>query len=87
MLKKMAIASLTLATLMVGPSQAFGQWQQACETKYLTRMYSDATHTVQVGYIWGRCEYPHIRYFLEGQYTSFQTDEPDGECGCDGSPF
>ncbi len=81
MLKKMVIASLTLATLMVGPSQAFAQIG-GCQPKYLTRMYSDSTHQVQVGYIWGRCEYPYIRYFLEGEYTYFQTEEQDGDCGC-----
>jgi hypothetical protein len=81
MLKKIVMASLTLATLMVGPSQAFGQ-MGGCQPKYLTRMFSDATYQVQVGYISGQCAYPHIRYYLVGEYTMFQTEEQDGDCGC-----
>ena len=81
MFKKTVAFSLALGTLMVGPSQAFAQ-MGGCQPKYLTRMYSDATYQVQVGYIWGQCEYPHIRYYLEGTYTNYQTQEQDGDCGC-----
>lgn len=78
MLKRIAISSLVLATLLSAPTQH----AMACETIYLTRMYSDATYTVQVGYISGYCSYPYIRYVLTGTYTYYQTDEPAGTCNC-----
>ena len=81
MLKRIAIISVTLASMMVGPSQAVAQWGE-CENIYLTRMYSDATHTVQVGYISGYCAYPYIQYVLTGTYTYFQTEEVMGTCNC-----
>jgi hypothetical protein len=80
MFKKAAIASLALTTLLVGPTQAVAQ--PTCQQMWLTRMYSDASHTVQVGYIAGVCQNPYIQYYLYGTYTYFQTEEPDGTCGC-----
>jgi hypothetical protein len=81
MFKKIALTSLALATLVAGPAQqAFAQ--PTCQTMYLTRIYSDATLTVQVGYIAGVCQNPYIQYYLYGTYTYFQTEEPDGTCGC-----
>jgi hypothetical protein len=80
--KRIAIASLALATMLIGPTQQASAQIGGCQNKYLTRMFSDATHTVQVGYIWGICSYPYIQYYLEGTYTYFQTEEVDGTCGC-----
>jgi hypothetical protein len=77
-LKRIAISVLALATLLSGSTRQAA----ACETIYLTRMYSDATYTVQVGYISGYCAVPHIRYVLTGTYTYYQTDEPIDTCGC-----
>lgn len=82
MFKRVVASSLALAALLVGPSQPVFAQIGGCQNKYLTRMYSDATHTVQVGYISGICAYPYILYTLYGTYTYFQTDEVDGDCGC-----
>lgn len=81
MLNRIVLPLVTVATLAVGDSQAFAQ-QGGCQNIYLTRMYSDATYTVQVGYIDGYCAYPHIRYELVGTYTDYQTEEVSGTCGC-----
>jgi hypothetical protein len=80
MFKRIAMSSLALATMLIGPSQP--AFAQECQNMYLTRMYSDATHTVQVGYIAGICAYPNPQYTLYGTYTQFQTEEFDGTCGC-----
>lgn len=81
MLKRIAISSLALATMLIGPTQQAAA-QPECQIIYLTRMWSDATHTVQVGYISGICAAPYIQYTLTGTYTNFQTEEADGTCGC-----
>ena len=78
MLKRIAIALAVVVTLLSGPTRPAA----ACETIYLTRMYSDDTYTVQVGYISGYCAYPHIRYTLTGTYTYYQTHEAVDTCNC-----
>jgi hypothetical protein len=80
MLKRMMITSLALASMLVGPGQPASA-QSTCTDLVLTRIYSDATHTEQVGYIYGECSYPYIRYYLVGTYTYFQADEVVGQCG------
>ena len=82
MLKRFAISLVALATMLIGPTQQAAAQIGGCQNLYLTHMYSDATHSVEVGYIWGYCSYPYIRYFLEGTYTYFQVDEVVGTCGC-----
>jgi hypothetical protein len=76
-LKRIAMSLLAL-TLLSGPTQPAA----ACETIYLTRIYSDDTYTVQVGYISGRCAYPQIQYVLTGTFTYYQTHEAVDTCGC-----
>lgn len=80
MFKRMATIALTLTTMLVGPSLPASA-QTTCTDLVLTHMYSDATHTTQVGYIYGECSYPVIRYYLVGTYTYFQVDEVVGQCG------
>lgn len=82
MLKRIAISSLALATMLIGPVQQATAQPLECQNMYLTRMWSDATHTVQVGYISGRCAYPYILYTLYGTYTNFQTEEVEDTCFC-----
>ncbi len=82
MLKRLAISSLALATMLIGPTQQAAAQIGGCQNIYLTRMYSDATYTVQVGYISGYCAYPYIQYVLTGTYTYYQTEEVSGTCGC-----
>ena len=77
MFKRIAIFSLTMAAMLVGPSPASAQGTPL----YRTHMYSDATHTVEVGYIWGQCTGIGIQYHLVGTYTYFQEDELVGYCG------
>ncbi|MEA3014941.1 MAG: hypothetical protein QOD42_3486 [Sphingomonadales bacterium] len=79
MLKRIAIFSVTLATLLVGPTQAVAQ--PSCFELILTRTYSDATHQVQVGYIYGECTGNGANYHLVGTFTYFQEDEVVGYCG------
>ena len=82
MLKRIAISSLAVATMLIGPTQQAVAQIGGCQNIYMTRMWSDATHTVQVGYIDGMCAYPYIQYTLFGTYTYFQTEEVSGTCGC-----
>ena len=80
MRKKIAVLSLTLAAMLAGPSQAIAQTE--CQVTYDVRFYSDATHTVQVGYLTHTCTALYVLYTLHGTYTNFQTEEPDGTCYC-----
>jgi hypothetical protein len=77
MLKRIAISSLALAAMLVGPTQPAA----ASIPIYRTAMYSDATHTVEVGYIWGECSWMGVQYHLVGTYTYFQEDTIMGYCG------
>ena len=79
MFKRVGIISAALATMLVGSSQAGAQWGGT--PLYLTHIYSDATHQVEVGYIWGECTGIGIQYHLVGTYTYFQEDELVGYCG------
>jgi hypothetical protein len=78
MFKRIAIFAATLATMLVGPTQAVAQ---TCVEVVLTRTYSDATHQVQVGYIYGTCTGNGVTYHLVGTFTYFQEDEVVGYCG------
>jgi len=82
MFKRIGIIALTLASLLAGPSTAMAQAPCECIDIVMTRMYSDATHTVQVGYISGYCSWNGVQYQLFGTYTYFQVDEVIGSCGC-----
>lgn len=75
MFKRIAISSLALVTLLAGAPPA------SADPIYRTAMYSDATHTVEVGFIWGECTFFGIQYHLVGTYTFFQEDTIMGYCG------
>jgi hypothetical protein len=81
-LKKLAITSIGLATMLIGPAQQALAQHLECQNLYLTHMYSDASHTVEVGFISGICAYPYPLYTLHGTYTYYQEDELAGTCGC-----
>lgn len=74
MRKQIAILALSLVGLSGLSSQAGAQ--QSGTPVYTTYMYSDATHTEQVGVITGRCSYRgDVQYTLHGTYTMHQVDE------------
>jgi len=81
MLRRIAISSLALATMVIGPAQQAAA-QTECQVTYDVRFYSDATHQVQVGYLTHDCTALYVLYTLHGTYTNFQTEEPDGTCYC-----
>jgi hypothetical protein len=64
------IAALGVATLAAGPAQADYR-----EAAYVTTMYSDASHTQEVGHIYPECGYNYVQYHLEGTYTYYQENE------------
>jgi hypothetical protein len=80
MLKRITVLSVTLAAMLAGPSQAIAQ--PTCEVTYDVRFYTDASHTVQVGYLTHNCTYSYVLYTLHGTHTYFSTEEPDGSCNC-----
>ncbi|HEY1605511.1 MAG TPA: hypothetical protein VGF77_07915 [Allosphingosinicella sp.] len=47
---------------------------------YVTHMYSDASHTTEVGEILPECTANGVQYHLVGTYTYFQVDEYIGDC-------
>ncbi|NMO18493.1 hypothetical protein HPC49_24330 [Pyxidicoccus fallax] len=79
MVKRVKVLSLALATMFLGASQAGAQ--QSGEPAYRTIMYSDATYTTEVGYIYPECTLRGVQYHLVGTYTYFQVDEFVGICG------
>ena len=56
------------------------------ETIYLVHMYTDASHTQEVGYLSGQCMYApglggyYVQYTQHGTYTYYTYDEPVGSC-------
>ena len=81
MLKRIAISLLALVTMVIGPAQQAAA-QPECQPTYDVRFYSDASHTVQVGYLTHVCTSQYILYTLHGTYTQFETEEQDGTCYC-----
>lgn len=77
MRKDLGIISLVVATMVVGPSPAIAQ---TSEPMYVTHMYSDASHTTEVGEITPECTGNGVQYSLSGTYTYFQVDEYAGDC-------
>jgi hypothetical protein len=77
MMKRLGMISLAVAAGFSAPSPAFAQ---SGDPIYRTHMYSDATETQEVGYIWGQCTSRGIQYHLVGTYTYFQEDELVGYC-------
>lgn len=77
MLKRIGMASLVVASFLIGPSAAFAQ---TSEPMYVTHMYSDASHTTEVGEITPQCTSRGVQYTLSGTYTYFQVDEYVGDC-------
>ena len=77
MLRKLGMISLAAAAFVGGPSPAFAQ---DGDPMYRTHMYSDASHTEEVGYIYPTCTSRGIQYHLVGTYTYFQEDEVVGYC-------
>lgn len=78
MRKWIRMAPVALAALGFGasPASAFDYREAA----YRTYMYSDATHTTQVGQIDPECGYYYVQYHLTGTYTYHQVDEFVGYC-------
>jgi hypothetical protein len=81
MLKRITGLLVALAAMLAGPSQAIAQ--PTCEVTYDVRFYTDASHTVEVGYLTHTCTYFYVLYTLHGTYTNFTTQVPDGTCNCD----
>jgi hypothetical protein len=77
MLKGIGIVSLVVSAFVVEPSAAFAQTSQPM---YVTHMYSDASHTTEVGEILPECTANGVQYHLVGTYTYFQVDEYIGDC-------
>ncbi|AKQ67328.1 hypothetical protein A176_004240 [Myxococcus hansupus] len=48
---------------------------------YWTTLYSDATYSTEVGYIYPSCTGRGVQYTLVGTYTYFQVDNFVGTCG------
>lgn len=76
-----AIAAVSLG-LMSTASIAGGQ---GGEVIYLVHMYSDASHTEEVGQLTGACYWrPVVGYYVQytqsGTYTTFTYAEPVGYC-------
>jgi hypothetical protein len=83
MIKQIAVASFSLAAMLVGPGLASAQ--PPGTPAYLTTFYSDASHTTVVGHLfWNGCDYnygvdaPHYR--LSGTQTSYHDDDLAGYC-------
>lgn len=50
------------------------------EAAYRTTLYSDATYTTEVGYIYPTCGLHYVQYHLVGTYSRYGIDELVGYC-------
>ncbi|MDB5691845.1 MAG: hypothetical protein JWO81_908 [Alphaproteobacteria bacterium] len=79
MLKGIGII-LVGVSAFVGPSTANAQ---TGDQLVIVHMYSDASHSTEVGEIVPYCTANGIEYRLTGTYTNFQVEEPvDQGIGC-----
>lgn len=73
------IGSLAVAAVLLSANPASAQ---SVNPAYNTTLYSDASHTTQVGMIvWNGCDaYNYPTYRLFGTYSYYGVDEPVGYC-------
>lgn len=81
MLRRIAISSLALAAMVIGPPQPAAATPE-CQPTYDVRFYSDATLQVEVGYLTHICAANYVLYTLNGTWTYFSTEVQDGTCYC-----
>jgi hypothetical protein len=77
MRKAILFVFVAAASAVIGPSPAIAQ---TSEPMFVTHMYSDASHTTEVGQILPQCTWRGVQYTLVGTYTYFQVDEQVGNC-------
>lgn len=77
------VTSVVVASIFLSASPALSQYEaypDGREPAYYTTLYSDASHTTEVGYITPQCGYRYVQYTLEGTYTMYASSYLLGYC-------
>jgi hypothetical protein len=82
-MRKPILTSAILSCGLLGASPALSQYDaypDGREPAYYTTLYSDASHTTEIGYITPQCGYRYVQYTLEGTYSIYASSVLVGYC-------